>query len=135
VQRIESISLVGAAISAAAVICVVAILAPVLIPVVFGRGYQSAVVALWLLSPGAVFLALNQVLANLLQGRGRPLVISVSEGVGAVCTVALLAILIPLYGIRGAAIASTVAYGIVTVFLLVWLHRIRRVDAIDRAVT
>jgi O-antigen/teichoic acid export membrane protein len=96
-----------------------------LVPVVFGNGFRSSIVALWLLAPGAVSLAMNQVLGSILQGRGRPLVLSIGEGVGAVFTVALLAALIPPFGIRGAAVASTVSYGVVMVILLWGVRRAR----------
>jgi len=123
--RIERVSLAGAGVSATVIIAAVCALAPVLVPVVFGNGYQNSIAVLWLLAPGAVFLAMNQVLGDILQGRGRPLVISVAEGIGAVVTVVLLAALIPPFGIRGAAVASTVAYGVVMVLLLWATHRAR----------
>ena len=68
---------------------------------------------------------MNQVLGSILQGRGRPLVISIGQGIGAVFTVTLLTTLIPPFGIRGAAVASTVACGVVVVVLLRGLRRAR----------
>ena len=124
-RRIERLSLAGAAISASVIIAAVCALAPVLVPAILGNGYQSSIVALWILAPGAVFLAMNGVLGHILQGRGRPLVISVGEGMGALFTVALLAVLIPPFGIRGAAAASTVAYGVVMIFLFWGMRRAR----------
>jgi O-antigen/teichoic acid export membrane protein len=63
-----------------------------------------------------------------------PLVISIGEGIGAVFTVVLLAVLIPRYDIRGAAAASTIAYGVVMVFLFWGRHR-ARVSRPDREVS
>jgi len=125
VRRIERLSLAGTAVSATVTIAAVSAMAPILVPVVFGSGFRSSIVALWLLAPGAVFLAMNQVLGSILQGRGRPLVISIGQGIGAVFTLALLTTLIPRFGIRGAAVASTVAYGVVMVVLLRGLRRAR----------
>jgi O-antigen/teichoic acid export membrane protein len=125
-RRIERLSLVGAGVLAGMTIGVVSALAPFVVPRIFGNGYRDAVVALWLLAPGTIFLALNRVLGDLLQGRGRPIVRSLGEGLGMVCTVALLIVLIPRFGIRGAAVASSVTYGIVCLFLLVGLHRSHR---------
>lgn len=132
--RIERVSLVGTGVSAAVIIAAVCALAPVLVPVVFGNGYQNSIAVLWLLAPGAVFLAMNQVLGDILQGRGRPLLVSIAEGIGSVVTVVLLAALIPSFGIRGAAVASTVAYGVVMVFLL-WATRRARVSRPDHVVS
>ena len=124
-RRIGRLSLAGAAVSATVIIVPVCVLAPVFVPVLFGSGFQSSILALWLLAPGAVFLAMNGVLGDVLQGRGRPLVISVGEGIGALCTVVLLAVLIPPFGIQGAAVASSITYGVVMVFLFWEMRRSR----------
>jgi len=125
ILRIERISLIGAALTAGTTIGLICILAPVVVPTLFGNGYRDAIIALWLLAPGTVFLALNRVLGDVLQGRGRPLIRSAGEGLGAIVTIALLFALIPRYGIRGAAIASSVTYAAVFVFLILGLRRAR----------
>jgi O-antigen/teichoic acid export membrane protein len=130
-RRIEEISLIGACAIASATIILVVALAPLFIPTLFGHGYNDAVVALYLLAPGVVFLALNRVIGDILQGRGRPLARSAGEGLGAVATVILLLELIPRFGIRGAAVASSVAYALVFIFLLWALSYARRHAPID----
>lgn len=109
-RRIERLSLLGAASTSALVLAPVCIVAPFAVPILFGSEFREAVGCLWLLAPGTVFLALNRVLADLLQGRGRPLSTAVAEGFGAALTVVLLLALTPRFGIRGAAFASSVAY-------------------------
>jgi len=125
-QRIERLSLLGAGLLAALSIGLLSALAPILVPTLFGSGYKDAVVALWLLAPGTVFLALNRVMGDLLQGRGQPLLRSIGQGLGAILTIALLLILIPPFGIRGAAVASSVTYGAVFLFLAAGLRFARR---------
>jgi O-antigen/teichoic acid export membrane protein len=124
--RIERLSLIGAGVTAGVTIGLICLLAPPAVPALFGNGYRDAVVALWLLAPGTVFLALNRVLGDVLQGRGRPLIRSTGEGIGAALTIVLLFLLIPPYGIRGAAVASSITYAAVFLFLLVGLNRVRR---------
>jgi len=124
-QRIERLSLIGTGVSSGLIITAVCVAAPVVVPVLLGHGYHSSIVALWILAPGAIFLAMNQTLTAILQGRGRPLVASVAEGIGAICTVLLLTLLIPHFGINGAAAASTMAYGITMSYLLWERHRTR----------
>ena len=123
--RIERLSLLGAGLTAALTIGLISLVAPFAVPPLFGSGYRDSVVALWLLAPGTVFLALNRVLGDVLQGHGRPLIRSAGEALGAVATIVLLLALIPPFGIRGAAIASTATYAIVFFFLLVGLNRVR----------
>lgn len=131
-QRIERISMLGAGLSAGVTIALISILAPLLVPRLFGKGFVDSVYALWLLAPGTVFLALNRVLGDLLQGLGRPLVRSAGEGIGAVVTLVLLIVLIPRLGIRGAAVASSVAYAVVFAYLLWGLRRETRRSAARR---
>jgi O-antigen/teichoic acid export membrane protein len=133
ILRIERISLIGAGLTAGTTIGLICLLAPAVVPTLFGNGYRDAIIALWLLAPGTVFLALNRVLGDVLQGRGKPLIRSAGEGLGAIVTIALLFALIPRYGIRGAAVASSVTYAVVFSFLLLGLYRVRRQAAIAGA--
>jgi Na+-driven multidrug efflux pump len=59
---------------------------------------------------GAFGIVAVKLLGNALVARGRPVLQSVSVGLGFACTVVLDIVLIPPYGGLGAAIASTVAY-------------------------
>jgi O-antigen/teichoic acid export membrane protein len=98
-----------------------------LVPLVFGAAYRGAVPLLWLLTPGAVFLACGKVTGDLLRGRNRPKIVAWAQGLAAVFTVVLLIALLPLVGVAGAAIASTVAYGIALAVMLRQLWRLPRV--------
>ncbi len=89
-----------------------------LVPLVFGPAYHGVVPLLWILTPGSVFLACGQVTGDLLRGRGEPRVVAVAQGIAAIFTVALLLALLPLVGVYGAAIASTIAYGVALVVML-----------------
>jgi O-antigen/teichoic acid export membrane protein len=77
---------------------------------------------LWILTPGAVFLACGQVVGDLLRGRNHPTVVAWAQGLAAIFTVVLLIALLPIVGVYGAAIASTAAYGAA---LAVMLHSLR----------
>ena len=88
------------------------------VPFVFGARYQGAVPLLWVLTPGAVCLSCGQVVGDLLRGRNRPIVVAWAQGFAAVATVGLILALLPLIGVYGAAVASTVAYGIALTMML-----------------
>lgn len=126
IRRIERVALLGSAGTAAAVLVAACLVAPFAVPRLIGPDFDGVVVVLWLLAPGTVFLAVNRVLADLLQGRGRPLVTSVGEGSAAVLTIVLLVALTPRFGIRGAAVASTLAYPGATIVLYAGLRAARR---------
>jgi O-antigen/teichoic acid export membrane protein len=111
-RRLLKIAVVGSAAISASILAPIAIAAGWLVPLIFGVRYAGAVPLLWLLAPGGVFFACGQVTGDLLRGRKQLSVVARSQWLAAVATVALLCILLPTIGVAGAAIASTVAYGI-----------------------
>ena len=103
--------------------------APLLVPFLFGGGFRASVDVIWLLAPGSVMLGVSHVSAEIAKGRGKPLTASIAELLGAATTVGLLLTLVPWFGINGAAITSTVAYGIVLIYLAQSALRIRAIPA------
>ncbi|VVO06638.1 oligosaccharide flippase family protein [Pseudomonas fluorescens] len=89
-----------------------------LIVTLFGVAYQPAYPALLALLPGLLGLCYASILRLDLLGKNRPGSISLLMGLGAVLNLALNLVLIPAYGIVGAAMASSIAYLAVTVALL-----------------
>lgn len=108
---------------AGVIVAVLAVLSHWLLPVLFGHPYSAAVPLVWTLAAGGVFLASSQVAGDLLRGRGQPLMVALSQGVGAVVTVGLLLALLPVLGLQGAAIASSVAYFVTFAVLVLALRR------------
>ena len=95
---------------------------PVVI-LVFGGQYAAAVRPLQLLLPGVVMLSLGKVLASDLGGRGLLLYNTISSLVGLIATVALDLLLIPRWGINGAAVASSISYALTTLLVLgLYIH-------------
>jgi O-antigen/teichoic acid export membrane protein len=100
-----------------------------LIVTLFGVAYQPAYPALLALLPGLFGLCYASILRLDLLGKDRPGSISLLVGLGALLNLALNLLLIPTYGIVGAASASSVAYLAVTVALLVLYCRLSGVPA------
>jgi len=125
-RRLMWAAVLGSAGLAAAVLVPLAAVAYWLVPLVFGAPYRGAVPLLWILTPGAIFLACGQVVGDLLRGRSHPSVVAWAQGLAAVFTVALLVILLPVVGIYGAAIASTISYGVALAVMLRRLGRLPR---------
>lgn len=73
---------------------------------------------MWLL-PGVVVMAWGRVLANGASARGKPGVYLAATSLGLVVNVIANVVLIPRYGIVGAAVATTLVYALVTA-VLVW---------------
>ena len=122
-RRFQRLSvLVGAGLAVATLVPMAAV-SSWLVPLVFGPAYHGVAPLLWILTPGSVFLACGQVTGDLLRGRGEPKVVAVAQGIAAIFTVVLLFALLPLVGVYGAAIASTIAYGVALVAMLRSLSR------------
>jgi O-antigen/teichoic acid export membrane protein len=123
-DRLQRAAVLVSAAIAAVLLAALAAGAHWLVPLVFGSAYRAAVPLLWILTPGAVFLACGQVVGDLLRGRGRPSIVAWSQGLAAIFTVLLLLALLPLVGVYGAAIASTVSYGVALAAMLRRLFRL-----------
>lgn len=102
---------------------VLALVCPAIMPLLFGPNYQSSIYPAVVLLGGTVFLGGNYVLSDGLRGLGAPLLVSVAEMFGVVITVSGLFILLPQFGIRGAAWVSLLSYAVVFLILLVQFKR------------
>jgi O-antigen/teichoic acid export membrane protein len=98
------------------------IAAPILCVVVFPDEFRDSIPQLRVLALGGFGIVALKLLGNALTAQGRPLLASAGTAVAFATTVALDLLLIPSHGGMGAAIASTVAYtvgGIAVVVLFV----------------
>ncbi len=108
---LQSGALVGVASSA-----LFMLFAPVGLPLIFGPSFSASVPSALLLVPAAAILAWSGIAEAGLQGLGRPTVVLVAEGIAAVVTVSALLLLIHVWGIFGAAVASLLGYSTVAIF-------------------
>ena len=98
---------------------VLGLVAGLFIPLVYGEAYRPSVGVLRLLLPGIVAFSIFRVLNVDLAGRGRPAVALWSVAPAVALNVALNFLLIPRYGIEGAAVASSLSYTAAVVFYTV----------------
>jgi O-antigen/teichoic acid export membrane protein len=100
----------GTLLASSALTIPVLLLLPRLIVAFFGRPYLAAVPAARILLVAAVVLSTNRVLGAVLRAAGRPLDTGWAELLALVVTGAGLAVLLPAFGLMGAAITSLLAY-------------------------
>ncbi len=106
-------------------LCLAVVLAAVAWPVVyllFGTAFLPSVAPLWLLLPGVVSLAVGRVLSADLNGRGLPGSVARANSSMMLLNLALNLWWIPLWGIAGAAAATSISYS-AAVFLLARRYR------------
>ncbi|QXI40768.1 lipopolysaccharide biosynthesis protein [Pseudomonas xantholysinigenes] len=99
-----------------------------LIVTLFGAAYAPAYPALLALLPGLLGLCYASILRLDLLGKNRPGTVSLLMGAGAALNLLLNVLLIPAWGIVGAAAASSIAYLAVTVAMLVLYCRLSGVS-------
>jgi O-antigen/teichoic acid export membrane protein len=98
-----------------------AVLARPVVQLLFGSEFLPAVPAfLWLL-PGLLALGVNTILMNYFAGVGFPLIAVVSPGIAAAANIGLNLLLLPVLGIVGASLASTIAYGMMLLSSILYL--------------
>lgn len=92
------------------------VLADDFIPLYFGSDFVAAVTPMLLLLPGVVGFALARPMIAIGQGSGKLRLLIYATGGVAVINIILNLLLIPLYGAEGAAIATSIGYGLMPIF-------------------
>jgi O-antigen/teichoic acid export membrane protein len=84
-----------------------------IISIIYSSTFFPAYAPMLALLPGVVLLGSAKVLTNEIAGRGYPYYNSINAGLALILTVALDLILIPRYGVLGAALASSISYAVI----------------------
>ena len=112
------------------VLAAAALVGWVLLPVVFGEGFVDSRDVLVVVTVAEAVLSIHLMQQALLVGFGRPHGIGVPQVFGAVVMVVLVLVMIPTWGIQGAAWASLLGYTALAGTSTVWTNReLRRIKA------
>lgn len=103
------------------------LLAPIVIPFFFGSSFVPSISVVPYLIPGIISWIYLSLLAHHLSGRGYPNYNLYSALAGSLFTLLLDFLLIPRWGIRGASVASSVAYSMT---FIVDLHFFRKLEKV-----
>lgn len=114
---------------AVAMALVMAALAPLAIFLFFGQAFMQSAVAVWLLLPGIVTFSVWKIMSCYLLGRHLLKQDLVAATVAMIATLVLDLLLIPTYGFRGAAVASSIAYTSAMLVDLYWVAQRSRLSA------
>jgi O-antigen/teichoic acid export membrane protein len=93
------------------------------IPLLYGADFDGALVLGLILLPGVALFGIAAVLAATINGRGFPAYSLRAAAISTPVALALYAILIPLWGDKGAALASTLSYAFNFAVTAVYYHR------------
>ena len=103
-----------------------ALAAGLILPLVYGDAFRSAILPAHILLVGLAVEGSAGVITAFLYGTGRPGLNSIAMGTGVAVTIVLDIVLIPGYGATGAAIASSAAYIMSTGVLLAFFWSLTR---------
>jgi len=87
--------------------------------ILFGSAYFPSVTPLLVLLPGIVMVSIGKIIAAYLSGKGRPIFAMYASMTSMVLNIILNILFIPLWGIAGAAFATTITYTIQTLMIFV----------------
>lgn len=93
--------------------------AQVVIPLVYGQRFQGSVGPFVLVLPGVAFFSIANVLAAYIAGIGRPRLNLLASFLGLLTIIPLNIVLIPILGVNGAALATSLSYTVSTITLIV----------------
>ncbi len=105
------------------VVCLAAVPASYALPVLYGADFAEAVVLLLILLPGVYLVGLESVLVQYFNAAGLPRAIPLFWVATLVFNVALTFALVPAFGARGAAAASTLSYAMIFALVVFYFHR------------
>jgi O-antigen/teichoic acid export membrane protein len=100
------------------------VLGPRVVRFVYGSTFSDAGVALRLILPGIVAYSVVAVLSRYIVGRGRPGIGTMILVTGLVTNIASNLVMIPRFGINGAAASSSISYAITALLTLAVFHRL-----------
>ncbi|HUQ31044.1 MAG TPA: polysaccharide biosynthesis C-terminal domain-containing protein, partial [Pyrinomonadaceae bacterium] len=103
-------------------VCLITVPATFALPMLYGAGFSEAVVLLLILLPGVYLVGLESVLVQYFNAAGLPRAIPLFWVATLVFNVALTFALVPGFGARGAAAASTLSYAMIFSLVVFYFH-------------
>ena len=98
--------------------CLAAAPLSLLLPVVYGPAFSDATTQLLILLPGVFFIGLQSVLVQHFNAMGLPKTVPLFWVITLVINLIMVFLMVPRYGARGAAFASTISYSLIS-FLMI----------------
>lgn len=117
--RVSRLAVLGTA----SAVGLLALLPPAVLDAVFGPEFGAARPVILFLAPGGVAMALQILCSSYFAGLARYRINNTASVLGLLVTLVACTVLIPRFGIHGAALASTLSYVASTAFLLYHFYR------------
>ncbi len=103
-------------------ICLAAVPASFVLPLVYGRDFTDATLLLLILLPGIFLVGIESVLVQHFSSLGLPVAIPIFWLITLVVNVAINLTFIPIYGARAAAVASSISYSLIFILVVIYFR-------------
>lgn len=90
-----------------------------IIPFIYSKSFNQSIMPLKIILIGILFFSFARVLSNDLTGRGKPELNIITSSVGLTINIVLNILMIPQYGINGAALSSSISYSIQSILTII----------------
>jgi O-antigen/teichoic acid export membrane protein len=97
----------------------------------YGSKFEDTTWLGFILLPGVLLLGIGKVLSSVIAGRGYPRFVLYSGAIAVPVTLALYFTLIPAFDEWGAAIGSSISYGLTALLTLVFFRRVAPIGLRD----
>lgn len=105
-----------------------AVFANPLLGLLFGAEYTAGAVALQILVMGMLCFAIYTIASSISQGLGKPIIPMISLVLGVIIQALCSIILVPIWGIGGAALATTISTAFIMFVCIFYTHKISKVE-------
>lgn len=105
-------------------IAILTLIGQFLVPMMYGESFTSSVLIFKILLIGMLFTSLNQIYSIYLFSKAKNNVTLLSNSIGLVITILFDILLIPAYGIKGAAVATDLSY--FSIFVVLYIYIVSR---------
>jgi O-antigen/teichoic acid export membrane protein len=105
----------------------ISVLLVVAVPLLYGSKFAETTQLGFVLLPGVLLLGVGKVLTSAIAGRGYPRYILYSGAISTTVTLALYFTLIPSFHAWGAAIGSSISYGLTALLWILFFRRVTRI--------
>jgi O-antigen/teichoic acid export membrane protein len=102
------------------IMCIAAAVGSFALPLIYGASFVDATIQLLILLPGIYLVGIESVLVQHFTGTGLPAAIPVFWLITLAFDLGLILVLVPLFGARGAAAASSLSYTLIFVLVAVY---------------
>lgn len=99
--------------------------------ILYGKDFLPQIYPFWILLPGVVFFGIVDILSQYFLGKGKPEILLKLSIIPLISQIGLCVLLIPQFGILGAALATSLSYFMTTMFYMFNYIKISKMNYID----